>query len=471
MQYLKFTGMSLLLISLASGCTKVPPADDLRVSSIVKDRIGNTVHWNELHKDNLVTDAVSFLVKQELTVDSAVEIALLNNPKIQATFEELGIAQADLVQAGLFQNPIFDGFIRFSNQRSVHVNTEFSVVQNFLDIFLIPLRKRVAAAEFEQAELRVASVILDLSFEVRETYYSLVTEQKKLQLTRTLIDASDAASLLAKEQRRLGNINDLELQSRMNDYLETTLELSRTEIEIVRLREKMNTLLGFSADTSHLKITTELPSPPSDVDLKTLETIALSKRLDLEIARWELERIARLGATKRWWSYTDASIGISNENDPEGNHVTGPTFNTKIPIFNYGQADRARLLALYRKSKEQLKALEIQVTSDVRQAQKQLQLSRNLVATYQEKLLPLQAQIVSMSQKFYNVMGVSVFKLLQAKKQEIQTQINHTQTLCSYWVTSVKLDRALGGKLYLATSAVQATPSTQALCQKSEVLP
>jgi cobalt-zinc-cadmium efflux system outer membrane protein len=53
------------------------------------------------------------LLSRELTVETAVQVALLNNKTLQATYEDLSVAQADLVQAGLLQNPVFRRHVAF----------------------------------------------------------------------------------------------------------------------------------------------------------------------------------------------------------------------------------------------------------------------------------------------------------------------------------------------------------------------
>ena len=49
---------------------------------------------------------VEELLKEPLTVDSAVEVAMLNNRGLQASFGDVGIAEADFVQAGRLRNPL-----------------------------------------------------------------------------------------------------------------------------------------------------------------------------------------------------------------------------------------------------------------------------------------------------------------------------------------------------------------------------
>lgn len=151
------------------GCASVSPRVGLdEVEQAVGSRAGTRVHWNQDGpEDAEVKQAVEAMLEKELFVEDAVQIALLNNSGLQATFEELGVAQADLVQAGLLKNPVFAGHVRFSDKSGEATNTEFSVSQDFLDLLLRPLRKKLAAAQLEQAQLRIGDAVVSLAAEVR----------------------------------------------------------------------------------------------------------------------------------------------------------------------------------------------------------------------------------------------------------------------------------------------------------------
>lgn len=446
---------SLLIVFsslVISGCTPIKNGSDAYVFAIIGERINKGVNWNRDSCDReSIVRIVNTLLEQELTHDSAVQIALLNNPELQAIFEEIGIAHADLVQAGLLQNPILAGTVRFPEQKHASVNTEFSITQNFLDLLLIPLRKKIATAEFEKVQLKVANAVLRLSFDVQELFYRLQADCIKVELMQTFVEVTEAAYALAEGQRHAGNINDMEYQTRLNAYLEAKAELGKSQVEVICLRVKLNRFLGLSSTELCWQINKNLPTLPQDeLPLDCLEEIAMSQRLDLEMARWEVERIARMFGITHWWAYTDAILGVSNERDAEGINVTGPIFSLELPIFNYGQADRERLRAMFRQSVEKLKSLEIEVSSEVRCAREQVFVQRKMALLYLEKILPLQKQIVSTSQGFYHVMALNVYKMMGAKQQEVQMQIKYNSTLRDYWIARVKLDQALGGNLFNA---------------------
>lgn len=179
----------LVWTGIFSGCASVPKeAGFPDIQKLIGQRIGRRVHWNQgTPEDVKVAEAIRSMLQQELTQDEAVQIALLNNRSLQATYEELGIAQADVVQVGLLRNPTFSASFRFMD-KSVEghrcTNTEFSVDQDFLDLLMLPLRKRVATAGFEQVKLRVSNAVLNLAADVRSAYYTLQADEQTLEMLK-----------------------------------------------------------------------------------------------------------------------------------------------------------------------------------------------------------------------------------------------------------------------------------------------
>jgi len=205
---------------------------------------------------------------------------------------------------------------------------------------------------------------------------------------------------------------------------------------------------------------TTLPDlPTSDPSRDTLETLALQERLDLAAARQELEALRRGLTVARFGVLPKSMAAINTETEPDGDRVTGPMWDVEVPVFDWGQATRRRLKAQLRQSKHRLAALEVAIRSDVRTAAARLAAQRQLVARYQDQLVPLRRQIVASSQRHVNYMLIGAFQLLQFKQQEIAAQQTYIDALRDYWIARAELERAVGGRL----------PETESLVPTSEL--
>src|SRR5688500_3792806 len=94
---------SVYFLAALSGCASMKPGMGfVDVQIAVSERSGARVHWNTGSQPDATVDAaIQSMLERELTADEAVQVGLLNNHDLQALYEELNIAQADLVQAGL----------------------------------------------------------------------------------------------------------------------------------------------------------------------------------------------------------------------------------------------------------------------------------------------------------------------------------------------------------------------------------
>ena len=450
MAKLHVIGITALLPLFISSCARMPQGSEEQVAGMVQERIGKTVMWNNTcYEDPRVANYIQDLAFQPISIEAAVQIALLNNPEVQATFEEIGIAQADLIEAGLFTNPAFSIEVRYPYEARLRTNIEYLITAAFLDIFLIPLRTKLASTELEQAKLRVSNEILDLAFEVRQTYYELIAEQQMLKYTQAISELASIQSEIALRQYNVGNVYQLDLEEIQAVFLEADLQITKSEEEIIRLREKLNRSLGFSEEIC-LIFPEQLPEEMDyqGLDLCQLETMALQERIDLQVARFEILRYSRMLGLKDWWTYTNLQAGLAGERDPDGSNLIGTGFAGQIPIFNYGQAARMRLFAQLRQAQDRLAALEIRALSEVREAHKLLMKDLKIINKYRAGIIPLQNKILNSSEELYNVMGLGVDRLLINKRRETETYRNYLASLRNYWITRVRLDHALGGYLF-----------------------
>ncbi|MDP3722165.1 MAG: TolC family protein [Candidatus Omnitrophota bacterium] len=434
---------------LASGCTTIPRhAGFPDVANTVEARTGLYLQQYGGAPTGLVADTIRELLRDELTVDRAVRIALLNNRALQATLEELGIARADAVQASLLSNPIFSGHARVPEETG-RTNLELALAQSVVETLLLPLRQRVARAQFEQTKLHVTDAILRFLAEIKTAYYTAQVAEQLVTMRQTVLQATEAAAELAQRQYDAGNIRDFDLATEQAAHEEAQADLTRAETERIATREMLTQFLGFSGpDTGAWRMAATLPDlPASDPSPEALETLAIQERFDLAASRQELEALRRGLTVARFGILPTSAAGINTETEPDGDRVTGPTWDVEVPIFDWGQATRGRLKAQLRQSQHRLAALEVAVRSDVRTAAARLAAQRQLVARYQDQLVPLRRQIVASSQKHFNYMLIGAFQLLQFKQQEIAAQQAYIEALRDYWIARAELERTVGGRL------------------------
>src|SRR5215467_3117507 len=101
--------LGLLVISLVTGCASLSTDGGFgAVKNIAKERIGSEPLWPRTDVEReAIQKTVRQILADPLSVDDAVHIALINNPGLQATYADLGIAETDLVEASWPRNPGF----------------------------------------------------------------------------------------------------------------------------------------------------------------------------------------------------------------------------------------------------------------------------------------------------------------------------------------------------------------------------
>ena len=142
------------LIGLFSGCTSIPKdMGQSDVNTLLNDR--GILTPNESQVDN--TEYIQSLSANALTADTAVRIALANNPTLKMTYAELGIAAAAVYEAGRIHNPVLH-YSNLDSDESGESNLEtFGLITSFTSLITLPSRKRYAEGEFERIKELVAA--------------------------------------------------------------------------------------------------------------------------------------------------------------------------------------------------------------------------------------------------------------------------------------------------------------------------
>lgn len=437
--------------TLPLGCARVvKERGHDHVSANIEARTRFKTRWDKgPPQDAQIAAWVRQLSRGGLTRAAAVEIALVNSPTLQEAYEELGVSQADMVQAGLLSNPTLGVNYGFATTTGAVSEVSFSLTQNFLDLFVLPLRKEIARDQFETDTLRLTHQVLDTIAEVEKAFVAAQTSSELVTFRRTVVDTAQAAADLSERQFEAGNVSVLDRSTERATFEQAKLELARAEFELLESRERINRLLGLWGETTTWALAEKLPNlPAAEPNLPHLEAMAIRQRFDVAAARRQAALLAKaVGMARSTRLFGRIEIGVDAHRDPDGPRVIGPHLVLDLPVFDQRQAFIARLEAQQRQQERRLSGIAIEARSEVRLAEARLRGSRQVALHYRDVLLPLRKEVLDQALLHYNGMFISLFQLLVVKQAEAEARRGYLESLRDYWSARADLAHALGGAL------------------------
>ncbi len=442
-----------LIISafIMGGCGKINTNPDLLFEQIQEDvaeLTGHDVYWNNSSEECDFSSCIANILENELTSDLSVYIALFNNRNLQATYENLGIAKAQLVQAGLLKNPIFIFSYRFSTKSAVTDLIDMSLFQNFLDIILIPMKKKVAQAELEATKAMITTQILDVIAQTKIAFYILQATEQIWNLKKEVLLSAELTYDVALRLRKAGNIKALEVSKERALYEQIKLEVASLEIEVLQAREKLNVLMGLWGTQIDWKFFPNLPDTPlNEENLDNIENCAIANSIDLQLSYKDmLATAAKLGIDTSMLVFPQIAAGPSAERD-DGVWYVGPAFALAIPFFDFGQANAAAAQAEILRQWNHYTALAVETRSSARSVRFNLLNARRQAQYFKRIIIPLAEQITSYTTLQYNAMQLGVFTLLMTKQIELNKKIRAVETQRDYWIIKTELETLLNGHM------------------------
>lgn len=452
-----------------SGCASFSPDAGM---GLVADLTGSTIKKDVIAirtADDAVVagNAVERLLRRALTVDTAVQIALLNNRDLQAAYNELALAEADRIEQSLPPNPTFS-ISRISGNGAIEI--ERQVVGDILALAALPLRSDIARARFRQAQLRAALETLRLAADVRRSYYRAISANELVGLLTDAKRTAESTAELASKLGQTGSINKLDQAREQVFYAETTADLAAAKQDASSSRERLARLLGLWGGNLTFRLPDKLPALPSrPAALPFIEIDAVSHRIDLQMARIELGALAKsLGLTEatRFVTILDVAGIDRKTRDPDTAPFNERGFDVQfqIPIFDGGEVRVRQATETYNQAFNRLTQKAITVRSEARDAYRTYRASYDIAQQYLREVLPLRKLISDEMQLRFSSMQVDVFALLTEARQRIASLRAAIDSKRSFWLAQSDLLTAVngGGSDGETSTQRQATAAAQA---------
>jgi outer membrane protein TolC len=390
-------------------------------------------------------DEVLALLRTPLDADAAVRIALRNNRRVQAAFERLGVARADLEQASRLRNPVFDGSARFLLDGGTEL--ELGLAVPFVDLFHRPLRARIAEHEFAAVQTRLVAELVQLVFAVRRALVHAQAAEQLAALRRAELVAGEAAHELAANLYAAGNFTDRQLAEERIHETRARLALAAAEHDAAAAREPLQRLLGLWGAATEWTLEGPLASDPlQGLDLAHAENRAIAASLLLAAHRQRLEALAQKARLRSWqqW-FPDGSAGLSGVREPGGDWGLGPQATVELPVLDDGSAASARAAHELRAALHEYAQLAVEVRSAARMARDRAAHLAALARFQREAHLPQRHAVVHATVQEYNAMQIGAFEVLEQRRQQLADEREHVATLRDAHLARLDLEELFAG--------------------------
>jgi len=447
--------LALAVTSMLGGCASFSPDSGFGVvEQTAQARLGKELRWTRTQADqDQIDQRVAALLAQPLSMDDAVQVALLNNRGLQARLQDLGIGEAERVQAGRLPNPGFS-FSRLT--RGSEVELESGLHFNLARLLAMPMIGEVEARRFAQTQGAVAMQVLSLAADTRRAWIEAIAAEENARYTRQVHQAADASAELARRMEQVGNFSKLQRAREQALHADAALNLAQAEQARRAARERLTRRLGLWGPQAQFRLPERLPDlPPAPLELPDAESLAIAQRLDVQGARLAAEQTAKaLGLTRSTRFVNVLELGVVQSRSNEEPTQRGWEIGLELPLFDWGDARVARAEGLYMQSLHLAAETAINARSEVREAYTAYRSAYDVARHHLDEIVPLRKQIAEENLLRYNGMLIGVFELLADARAQIASVNAAIQAKRDFWVAQADLDMALIGKPALASAAL-----------------
>ncbi|MFH1416727.1 MAG: TolC family protein [Planctomycetota bacterium] len=495
-------GVSGIVCMVFAGCASVDPCHDYeRTSRMVAERTG----IDEVYEpgiEPLIGEKISSLLADGLTIDEAVQVAMLNKPGFQALFAAIGASRADVVQSTLLTNPTFSLSARLP-EGGGRSNLSYGLGQELVDLWQIPVRKRVAEAELEQTVLEVVRQGVALAAEARSRYHRLAALEQAIEIGTENLHLAEQSLALAESRLKAGETGQLDVNLLKANVLAVQISLIELKRDRDVARAALSRTLGLARSASPWTLSPSAePLPSSLPSEQALIVHAMRERPDARIAA-ERVRAAEEEARRQCLNvFQHVEIGVDGER-PERralpgrkvladtaraslrngaltapdietraernlerrqiiDSLLGPSVAITLPIWDQNQAQIAKASYKAQQSRKEYEDLLDDVARQVQEAQAIAEAAAELSRFFEEQALPQAEANLGLARKSYEAGEQGIVILIEAQESLIAQRLAAVSIDRDYRIAVVELELAVGGRLPAADAIESTSPQPTA---------
>ncbi len=440
----------VILVAFAAllGACRSPDAseDFARARGLIRSSTDVECRFDPADKAAPDPSALEDALRDGLSLQEALALVLANNRELQAGFMEIGVARADLAQAGMLANPSLSLLFLFPTGGG-QLDLQAQLAQSVTDLWRIPGRKREAAAKLDQAVLRLSRFAGELVADTRDAYFAALAAIRAVELANEGLALTQGSLRALQAQLEEGVATRLDESLARNESWSAELGLRRAERDEVLARKRLSELLSMGSELPGIHLTDELPEPRATVwHVESLVANATRERLDLQAARSALEAARQRLALEGVQRVPDLALGFHRE-DPESGAILGPSVDVTLPVWDQNQARVARARYELLASERRYEGLVLVAASDVRDAVQRARAAAAEASLLREALLPEAERALALAEQAHAGGEATWLELLEAQRRALTARRELAAAQLEVAKSLVALERSAGAPL------------------------
>ncbi len=429
------------------GCATVDPEPKWQeLETLSEKRTGEQMIWERTEEDaEIIKNRIDILLRDGLSRKEAIQIALLNNRMLQASFENIGVAEANLVQAGLLTNPVLGFFFAFPITSG---NTGGGILAFLSDLWTIPARKKVFEKQAEATIRQVGIAVVETASEAALAYDEVLYRKASLELEKENLKILSETEKRVKIRFEHGFGNEFDVRLVETEYFDQEVVVEDSRKALIMAEIRFDKALSLPNHQVEFELTDSLEKlPENSWDVQELIPLAMENRLDLAFARIRVEQAENQIGFEKTQVFRNVGLGGAYEGDfgKGSGDSGGPILSIELPIFDQNQAQIAKADYELRKMKKSLAAAEMIARKQVTDTVAKLNFRHGETVLLRDNVRPAVKKEIEYARKWGPRMQFNFLNLLEALRSENALQRKYLQALWQLRVADVNLQRVIWG--------------------------
>ena len=407
------------------------------------------------------------LLSKPLGMDDAVQLALSNSPAVQTLLAQSWSDIAQATQVGRISNPIFT-FERIQYRDELELGRLLSV--GLIDLLTLPYRQGISRSLVTQAKYQLSASVVEHVTQVRQVWVRAVGANQTLQYAEQVNATAQASAELAQRMQQVGNFTKLQRQRQQVFYADSVAQLAAARQADTSSREELVRLLGLTdIQAGQLQLPERLPDLPKQPrDADTVSTTAADQRLDVLLARSQLEAAGKAQGLNLLTSVVDVELGIRRNtvfDNAAGTKSSkrGFELGIRLPIFDWGSVQRATMTAQSLAAANRYESTVRGASSQLRESYSMYRTAYDVAKHYRDEIVPLRRAMAEENGLRYNGMLISVFELLADSRDQVSSVMAAINSYQQFWLSDAALAASVTGKpVSMTVSAPKAAGASAA---------